>query len=312
LEHPGTHGREEQIEAVRRFSRFYTHRIGVLKEGLLGSSFSLAEARVLFELAHHERAIAKQIAEELSLDSGYLSRLLRGLETRSLLRRSPSPTDARQQVISLTETGERAFADLNARSRVEVGSLLAGLAEGDRLRLVDAMATVREILGDAPGERAPYILRPHEPGDLGWVVQRHGALYAQEYGWDETFEALVAEIAARFLKHSDARRERCWIAEKGGENVGSVLLVKKSDTVAQLRLLLVEPSARGLGIGRRLVDECIRFAHRRSYQSLTLWTNDVLVAARRIYEQAGFQLVEEAPHHSFGHDLIGQNWELGL
>lgn len=304
--------RASQIEAVRRFTRFYTRRLGVLKEGLLDSPFSLAEARVLFELAHHDRPIAKQISEELGLDPGYLSRLLKALETRGLLKRSPAADDARQQPILLTEAGEHAFADLNARARAEVGGLLDALSETDRSRLVEALAATRQILGDGPAQRAPYILRPHEPGDLGWVVQRHGALYAHEYGWDETFEGLVAEIVSQFLANYDPRRERCWIAEKEGENVGSVLLVKKTDEVAQLRLLLVEPSARGHGIGRRLVDECVRFARRRGYGKLTLWTNDVLVEARRIYERAGFRLVEEEPHHSFGQDLVGQNWDLDL
>ena len=211
-----------------------------------------------------------------------------------------------------TEEGQAGFALINARSRDQVAAMLERLSPAEQRRLTDAMGEIRGLLGDEPPRRVPYILRPHQVGDMGWVIQRHGVLYAQEHGFDETFEALVAEIAARFIQKLDARRERCWIAEKDGENVGSVFVVRESDEVAKLRLLLIEPKARGLGIGRRLVGECITFARLKGYRKLTLWTNDVLVAARRIYQQAGFRLVEQERHHSFGRDLVGENWELRL
>jgi DNA-binding MarR family transcriptional regulator/GNAT superfamily N-acetyltransferase len=303
-----------RTEAVRRFNRFYTRQIGLLQEGLLRSPFSLTEARVIYELAHHERATATHLGEELRLDGGYLSRILRGLVRRGVVEREPSPSDRRQYLLSLTEQGQAAFAELNAASRTEIGAMLVGLTEVNQDRLVQAMGTIEELLGAAPEHRVPYILRPHESGDMGWVVQRHGVLYNQEYGWDETFEALVAEIVARFIRHFDANRERCWIAEKEGENVGSVFLVKhpEREGVAKLRLLLVEPTARGLGIGRRLVQECARFARQRGYRAITLWTNSVLLAARHIYQQEGYRLVEQEPHHSFGHDLVSETWELEL
>jgi DNA-binding MarR family transcriptional regulator/predicted N-acetyltransferase YhbS len=302
----------ERIEAVRHFSRFYTRKIGALREGLLDSAFSLAEARVIYELAHHETATATELARELGLDGGYLSRMLKSLEQRGHVERRPAENDARQMLLSLTEQGQAAFAELNARSQAQVGALLDRLSQIDQTCLVEAMATVERLLGEEPLRRAPYILRPHQPGDIGWVVARHGALYAREYGWDETFEALAAEIGAQFIRNFDPKRERCWIAEKDGENVGSVVLVRQSDEVAKLRMLLVEPKARGLGIGRRLIEECIRFARLKGYRKLTLWTNSVLVAAIHLYEQAGFRLVDEQHHHSFGYDLVGENWELEL
>ena len=302
----------QNIEAVRRFSRFYTRKIGVLHQGLLDSPFSLAEGRVVYELAHHENTTAAELAKELGLDPGYLSRMLKKLERHGYVARRPAEVDGRRTILALSERGEEAFAQINARSRVHVGSLLEPLAPPDQARLVDALQTVTTLLGEVPARKVPYILRPHQPGDIGWVIQRHGALYAQEYGWDETFEALVAEICAQFIKSFDASRERCWIAERDGLNVGSVFLVRQSDEVAKLRLLLVEPGARGLGIGARLVEECIRFARLKGYEKITLWTNSNLLAAIHLYRQAGFQLVDEEPHHSFGHDLIGQNWELAL
>jgi DNA-binding MarR family transcriptional regulator/N-acetylglutamate synthase-like GNAT family acetyltransferase len=302
----------QHIEAVRRFSRFYTRRIGALHEGLLGSPFTLTEGRVVYELAHHETTTASELAKELDLDPGYLSRMLKSLEERGYLVRRPAEADGRQTILALSEQGQQAFAEINARSRAQVKRLLDPLGPDDQGRLVEAMTTVTGLLGEAPQRRAPYILRGHQPGDIGWVIQRHGALYAEEYGFDETFEALVAEICAQFLKTFDAGRERCWIAEKDGENVGCVFLVRQSDDVAKLRCLLVEPRARGLGIGTRLVEECIRFARLRGYRKITLWTNSNLRAAIRLYEQAGFALVKEEPHHSFGHDLIGQTWELEL
>ncbi len=303
---------EERTHAVRRFSRFYTRRLGVLGEGLLDSSFSLTEARVLYELAHRDRPTATALGRDLGLDPGYLSRILRRFEEAGLLERARSEADARQSHLVLTPAGRAAFAPLDKASREQVGALLNRLTDADQRRLTDAMATIESLLGEVEAPKAPYTLRPHRPGDMGWIVHRHGALYAQEYGWDDTFEALVAEIAATFIKDFDPKRERCWIAEWDGEIVGSVLLVKQSDEVAKLRLLFVEPKARGLGIGRRFVEECIRFARDAGYRRITLWTNDVLHAARKIYADAGFRLVQTEPHRSFGHDLVGENWELEL
>lgn len=301
-----------RAEAVRSFNRFYTRQIGVLREGLLRSEFSLAEVRVLREMSLREAATASEVGRELGLDAGYLSRIVRGFEGRGLVSRAPSPSDGRQSLLSLTPEGRAVFARLDADAHAEAAAMLEGLSPQEQERLLAAMHTVQDLLGGRPEPRVPYLLRPHGPGDVGWVVQRHGALYAAEYGWDATFEALVAEIGAGFLRTFDPRRERCWIAERDGENVGSVFLVRGTDEVAKLRLLLVEPSARGLGIGRRLVEECVRFARQAGYRRITLWTNDVLVAARRIYEAAGFRLENEEPHHSFGHDLVGQTWEREL
>jgi DNA-binding MarR family transcriptional regulator/N-acetylglutamate synthase-like GNAT family acetyltransferase len=303
---------DDVIGAVRGFNRFYTRQIGVLDEGLLKSQFSLTQARVLYELAHRENPSASELAKDLGLDAGYLSRILAGFEESGLVRRKRSAADARQSILSLTPKGRRVFAPLDARSSREVGAMLERLEPAERSRLVAAMRTIQALLGGAPQPAVPYILRPPQPGDFGWVAARHGAIYAQEYGWDEHFEALVAEIVAKFIREFDARRERCWIAEREGVPVGSVFVVRGSDEVAKLRLLLVEPKARGLGIGARLVSECIRFARQAGYRKITLWTNDILTAARRIYEAAGFRLVEETRHHSFGKDLVGQNWELDL
>ncbi len=300
------------VEAVRRFSRFYTRRIGVLNEGLVGSEFSLAEARVLYELAHREQALAKDLARWLDLDPGYLSRILKSFEARDLIQRIPSTTDGRQQLLSLTETGQRRFGTLNARSRDDMALMLNDLTPRQQQRLVAAMSEIETLLSAERETRVPYILRPHQPGDIGWVVQQHGRLYAQEYGWDDTFEAMVAEIAAKFIKEFDPKRERAWIAEKDGENVGCAFLVKQSDAVAKLRMLLVDPKARGLGIGKRLVAECINFARLKGYGKITLWTNDILTAARKIYIDAGFTKVGEERHHSFGHHLVGETWELDL
>jgi DNA-binding MarR family transcriptional regulator/N-acetylglutamate synthase-like GNAT family acetyltransferase len=303
---------EQRVAAVRRFNRFYTKRIGLLGQGYLESPFSLTEGRVLYELAHQDKVTASGLGRELGLDPGYLSRLLQGFDKRGLIERARSKTDGRQSFLSLTRRGQDAFAPLHARSRDEIGALLAALPAADQDRLVGAMHTIEQLLGVGPEVKAPFMLRPHRPGDMGWVVHRHGALYAQEYGWDETFEALVAEVVANFLRRFDPKRERCWIAEKDGEIVGSVFLVKRSKTVAQLRLLLVEPRARGLGIGARLCAECVRLARELGYRKITLWTNSVLVAAQRIYEAAGFRLVKKVPHRSFGHDLVGETWELRL
>jgi DNA-binding MarR family transcriptional regulator/GNAT superfamily N-acetyltransferase len=302
----------QRAEAMRRFNRFYTKQIGVLHEGLVQSPFSLTEVRVLYELAHRDKVTASELATDLGLDAGYLSRMLQRFDYCGFLDKSPSPTDGRRTHLRLTPQGRDAFAPLDQRSHDEAAAMLGRFSAAEQNRLLEAMRTIEELLGPPAAGREPYLLRPHQPGDMGWIIHRHGVLYAQEYGWDEQFEALVAEIAAKFIQHFDPKRERCWIAEKDGEIVGSVFLVKQSDEVAKLRLLLVEPAARGLGIGRRLVGECIRFARQAGYKTITLWTNDVLHAARHIYEQAGFHLVDEEPHHSFGHDLVGQTWELTL
>jgi len=304
---------EDRVGSVRRFSRFYTRSIGVLHEGLLGSPLSLTEGRVIWELAQRETATAAELAAELGLDAGYLSRILGGFERRGLIDRRPSQRDGRQSDIALTRDGRVLYATIDRQSREEVAALLGQLDDADQARLVTALDTAEALLGQPrkPAGQA-YILRPHQPGDIGWIIHRQGVLYAEEYGLDMRFEALVARIAAAFIDNFDPARERCWIAERAGAVVGSVLLVKESDEVAKLRLLYVERWARGLGIGSRLVAECIRFARQRRYRKISLWTNDILVSARRIYQAAGFRLVREEPHHSFGRDLVGQTWELPL
>jgi DNA-binding MarR family transcriptional regulator/GNAT superfamily N-acetyltransferase len=269
--------------------------------------YSLTEARVLFELAQREATEVADLRQALAVDAGYLSRILARFQADRLVVRERSAADGRRQVIRLTDQGRAAFATLDRRSAEEIGGLLAKLTEEDQRRLVGAMAVIREVIEPAPRPDA-YLLRPPRPGDLGWVVQRHGARYAEEYGWDETFEALVARIVADYADHRDPEREHAWIAEVDGVPAGCVFCTRKDDTTAQLRLLLVEPQARGLGIGGRLVEECLRFARRAGYQQIMLWTNDVLADARRIYQRAGFTLVDEDPHHSFGHDLVGQHW----
>ncbi|MGH7528509.1 MAG: bifunctional helix-turn-helix transcriptional regulator/GNAT family N-acetyltransferase [Gemmatimonadales bacterium] len=304
-----------RIAAVRRFNRFYTRQIGVLNEGLLHSPFSLTEVRVLYELAHREQPTAAELGKALGLDTGYLSRILRGFKKGRLVSRASSSADRRRSLLALTDAGRKAFAALDARSGDEVAAMLGSLTDGEQNRLLESMRAIERLLGAEVEEKAAnaaLLLRPHQPGDMGWVVHRHGVLYAQEYGWDERFEGLVARIVGEFVQHFDPQRERCWIAEKDGASVGSVFLVEESDTVARLRLLLVEPSARGLGIGARLVSECVRFARQAGYRKITLWTNDILHAARHIYRRAGFRLVHEEPHHSFGDDLVGQTWELDL
>jgi DNA-binding MarR family transcriptional regulator/GNAT superfamily N-acetyltransferase len=301
-----------RVESVRRFNRFYTKRIGALSDHILKSPFSLAEARVLYELAQREKNTATELGAELGLDAGYLSRMLAAFKKRGLIAKKTSETDGRQSFIWLTEKGRNAFAELNAHSHNEIEALIGRLTPANQNRLIEAMRVIEEALGAQPEQKVPYIIRQHRPGDMGWVTHRHGVIYNEEYGWDEEFEALVAEITAKFIRNYDPKRERCWIAERGGEIVGSVFLVNKSKTMAQLRLLLVEPNARGMGIGKRLVGECLRFARQTGYKAIMLWTNSKLDAARHIYEEAGFRLVEEEPHHSFGHDLVGQNWELKL
>jgi DNA-binding MarR family transcriptional regulator/N-acetylglutamate synthase-like GNAT family acetyltransferase len=301
----------ERVAAIRHFNRFYTRQIGVLEERLLKSPFSLTEVRVLYELAHAEGLTATRLRAELGLDAGYLSRILARFEERGLLARAASEADGRQSRLRLTKKGRAVFAPLNAAADEEIAALLAGLSEGEQRRLAEAMRTIERLLSP-PKEAPAYVLRPPGPGDMGWIVHRQAVLYGEEYGWNEEYEALVAEITARFLRGFDPKRERCWIAERDGEIAGSVFLVKESEGTARLRLLYVEPAARGLGLGKRLVAECVRFARRVGYEKITLWTNDVLKAARRIYEAAGFQLVGEERHRSFGRDLVGQTWELAL
>ncbi len=303
---------QEHINTIRRFNRFYTRQIGVLREGLLHSPYSLTEARIIFELANRNNLTASDLGKELGLDAGYMSRILNKLEQQNLIEKTRSDDDGRQRLLSLTAEGQKAFALLDSRSSDEVAEMLSQLSESERIRLAEAVRTIEAILDHGFKYAEPFYLRHHEPGDMGWVIHRHGLVYHQEYGWDESFEALVAQICADFINNYDPQKERCWIAEMQGERVGSIFCVKADEDVAKLRLLLVLPKARGLGLGTRLVQECIRFAGRAGYKKLTLWTNDVLVEARHIYEKNGFELVEEEPHHSFGHDLVGQNWELML
>ena len=302
----------DQVAAVRGFNRFYTRKLGVLDQHLAKSPFSLSEARVLYELAHRDNLAAKEIGIELGLDPGYLSRIVQKFDDDGLITRKPLPTDRRQYRLGLTAKGRQVFAKLNRSSQEEVATMLAGLKPGDRARLTAAMATIEGLLGNADGSVPSAILRDPRPGDMGWVVQSHGALYASEYGFDSSFEGLVAEIAAKFLASFDASRERCWIADIDGAPVGSIFLVRQSDDVAKLRLLLVDPAGRGQKLGQRLVAECISFARACGYRKITLWTQSILVAARKIYQDAGFTLVATEPHRSFGQSLIGETWELEL
>ena len=299
------------VSAIRGFNRFYTRKIGVV-DGVASSPFSLAEARVLYELAHREQPTATDIRKELGLDAGYMSRILREFERRKLVTREQSKTDERQRFLSLTAKGRKAFAPLDERSNRDVAAMLEKLSPMERKQLVDAVQTAGRLLGDKAQPRTPYLLRQHQPGDMGWIVHRQAILYAEEYGWDGTYEALAAEIVAQFIKNYDPKCERCWIAEKDGERVGAVFVAKASDETAKLRLLHVEPEARGLGIGRRLVDECVRFARQAGYRKMTLWTQSILHAARHLYKQAGFRVLREEQHHSFGKDLAAETWELEL
>jgi DNA-binding MarR family transcriptional regulator/GNAT superfamily N-acetyltransferase len=305
----------DPIAAVRRFNRFYTRQIGLLDEGLLESPFSLTVVRVLYEIAHRPGITATDLREILALDPGYLSRMLRGLRKQGLVSARAPATDRRRRQLALTARGSRTFGALDARSSEEVGAMLARLSRKEGRDLIEAMRGIKKVLGDS-GEHdtanPDVVLRHPRPGDLGWIVKRHGELYAAEYDWNAEFEGLVAGIVGRYVAELDPRAERCWIAELGGEPAGSVFLVRDTAEIAKLRLLLVEPWARGHGVGTRLVDECLRFARSAGYAKVKLWTNDVLHAARRIYERAGFRLVEENRHHSFGHDLVGQTWELDL
>lgn len=300
-----------QILAVRAFNRFYTRKLGVLDQHLPSSPFSLSEARVLYELAYRDELSAKQIGIELGLDPGYLSRIVQNFEDNGLITRKPLAADRRQYRLSLTAKGRQAFAKLERLSQDQVAEMLSALSDRDRARLTAAMSTIEGLLGSSRGSHGA-ILRDPRPGDMGWVVQSHGALYAAEYGFDATFEALVAKIVAGFITGFDASRERCWIADIDGTPVGSVFLVKASDDVAKLRLLLVDPAARGQHLGRRLVSECIAFARQCGYRRITLWTQSILLAARRIYQDAGFTLGATEPHRSFGRSLIGETWEREL
>ena len=303
---------EHRIASVRAFNRFYTRKLGVLGQHLSKSPFSLSEARVLYELAHRDDLSAKEIGTDLGLDFGYLSRITQSFEESGLISRNALASDRRQYRLSLTAKGRQAFARLDRNSHDEVASMLAPLSVEDGSRLTEAMATIEDLLEGQGSERVPFLLRSHRIGDIGWVISRHGAVYAQEYGWDISFEALVAEISAQFIKSYDPAREHCWIAEVAGEPVGSIFLVKSSDEVAKLRLLLVEKKARGLGVGRALVEQCVRFARESGYRKITLWTQSILLAARGIYQQAGFRKVATEKHHSFGADLLGETWELTL
>ena len=303
---------DDEVAAVRAFNRFYTRKLGVLDQQLLKSPFSLSEARVLYELAYREDLSAKEIGAELGLDAGYLSRIVQNFDENGLITRTPLPADRRQYRLGLTASGREAFAKLERSSQDDVGALLAALPRGGSQKLVGAMAEIERLLGKPDAVASPAILRNHRPGDMGWVVQSHGALYASEHGFDASFEALVAEITAKFLTSFDASRERCWIAELDGVQVGSVFLVKHTDDVAKLRLLLVDPAGRGHGLGQRLVAECIAFARACGYRRITLGTQSTLVAARSIYQNAGFALVATEPHRSFGQSLVGETWEMEL
>lgn len=305
-------GTDDQIAAVRAFNRFYTRKLGVLDQHLGKSPFSLSEARVLYELAHRDDLAAKEIGNELGLDPGYLSRIVQSFDEQGLITRRPLPADRRQYQLSLTAKGRQAFAKLNLNSQNEVAAMLARLSASDTSRLTQAMATIESVLEQPRSRPAAFVLRSHRVGDMGWVISKQAAAYAADYNWDISYEALVAEICAQFIRTYDPAREHCWIAEVGGEAVGSIFLVKATEEIAKLRLLQVEKKARGLGVGRALVEQCIQGARERGYRRMTLWTQSILVAARGIYQSAGFKRVKEEKHHSFGADLVGETWERDL
>jgi len=308
--------RQRRIAAVRRFNRFYTRQLGVLRRNFLDSPYSLAEARVLYEIASGHCRTASEIGRALDLDAGYLSRALRDFERHGLIARKTSPTDARQSRLVLTARGRKVFAPLHRRSQRQAGAMLDKLSSAGQGRLVAAMATIEDLIETRSEAAAPphahYILRAAKPGDFGWIVKRHAELYAQEYGWTEPFEGLCAQIVADFANKRDRKRQRCWIAELDGENVGSIMLVKDAESVARVRMLLVEPKARGLGLGARLIDECIQFARRAGYKKITLWTHSVLTAARHIYEKAGFKLTRSERRRSWGKPVVSEHWDLEL
>lgn len=302
---------ERQVLAMRRFNRFYTQKIGVLEDGRLYAPFSLAETRVLYELAYRDRVTASDLVRDLGLDAGYLSRMLRSFARQGFVARKPAPEDARQSLLTLTPAGRKAFAPTEKASQRVLAPLLEKLGAAERAQLSGAMATIERLLGGT-GEKPAIRLRTHRPGDIGWMVEAHGRLYAQDYGWDSSFEALAAEVGAQFIRDYDPQWERAWIAEVDGERMGCVFLIRKSAKVAKLRVLIVDPRARGLGIGAALVNECIRFARQKGYAKVTLWTNSVLTAARAIYVKAGFKLVASEKHKSFGKSLTGETWDLNL
>lgn len=306
--------RSTDVEAFRRFNRFYTRLIGTLDEGMHKTEYRLAEARVIYELATRAEPRARDVADALGLDQGYLSRILARFEEAGVIRRSASRQDSRSSTVTLTRKGRSAFETLNGLSDKQAESILDALPPLDRTRLIQSMKTIEAVLAKDAQKSPPYVLRSHRPGDMGWIVHREATLYAQEYGWDETFEGLAARIVADFIGGFDPKRERCWIAETDGQHAGHIFLVRHPDEprTAKLRLLFVEPSARGKGLGHALVGECIRFARACGYRKMTLWTQSVLVAARQIYQKNGFHLVKEEPHRSFGKDLVGQTWELDL
>lgn len=301
-----------RIEAVRRFSRFYTRRIGVLEETLLHSPFTLPEGRLVYEIANRDCPTAQELCRDLDLDPGYVSRLLKGMEKRGCVERIRAKNDKRLAELSLTAKGQRLWGAMNERSGQDIANLLADLSILQQQNLVKALGVVEQLLDGPPEKRAPFTLRPHQPGDMGWIIRRQTQLYGSEYGWDGSFEAMLAEIAGTFIAKFNPKTDNCWIAERNGEIAGSAFLVHASKTTGQLRMLYVEPSARGLGIGQRLVGECIRDARAKGYRKLMLWTNDILVSARRIYIAAGFRLVKEERHNSFGKKLVGQYWVLDL
>lgn len=303
---------QEGIALFRRFNRFYTKQIGLLTRGLLKTPFPLIQARILYELAQQEQTSASALVEKLNIDPGYLSRILSNFEKRGLLRKIKSASDSRRRILTLTTDGKNSFAVLNERSRKEAEKLLLDQSEEDRHRLLHAMQTIQNILGAEAKPPAPFVLRPHRPGDIGWIIHRHGVVYEEEYDFDETFEALVAEILVKFIRQHDPKRECLWIAEQDGERIGSVMLVDAGEQVAQLRLLMVEPKARGQRVGTRLIDECITFSKRNRYRKIKLWTQGNLLQARHLYAKAGFEMVSDSPHKSFGQDLVAEFWELPL
>jgi DNA-binding MarR family transcriptional regulator/GNAT superfamily N-acetyltransferase len=300
------------IAVLRRFNRFYTQQAALIEPKHLHTDVSLPEARILYELAQHERSSPGDLIRDLGIDPGQLSRTLQALQRRQLVSRKPCSADKRQIEIALTAEGRAAFAELDKRSQQLATGILARLPAERRASVVAAMRTIEHALSPGQAPSPAVVLRTHRPGDIGWIISRNGALYAQEYGWTIEYEALVAEIAGQFIKTFDPARERCWIADVEGRPCGSVMLVNAGDGLGKLRLLLVEPHARGLGVGKALVNECVRFARETGYRSMTLWTQSILIAARGIYKQAGFHLVEEKPHHSFGQDLVGETWEMKL
>ena len=302
----------EDTALFRRFNRFYTKQIGLLSQGILKTRFPLIQARVLYELAQQKQTTASALVDKLNIDPGYLSRILSNFEKKGLLRKHRSTTDSRQRILKLTNPGKKSFAELDERSRRVAEEMLLGLVDEDRHRLLHAMQTIETILDTRPKPSTPYLLRPHRPGDIGWIIHRHGVVYAEEYGFDETFEALVAEILVQFIHEHDPKRECLWIAEQEGERIGSVMIVDAGDQVAQLRLLLVEPKARGQSVGMRLIDECLNFSRRNRYRKIKLWTQSNLPQARHLYAKAGFERVSQSAHKSFGQDLIAEIWEMPL